>query len=353
MSASESLPVSMTIGLLKPFLRSSLQASRPSMSGRPTSSSTRSRCSPLTTSMPFEAVPAVDDLEFVVQCQLVLQRLAKVLVIVDDENLSRGAHADQLRCWDCCQEPRSLASDLRAETGFVRRPGRGRSTCERDAHARRVARSRARRCRPARTARMVAGSAALSFPCALGRGGPARAQARRRRRHARSGAGAAEVLYRPDRLRRPRTACRCVRSRPTDGWCDAPATATTIARCAIPIRRARSGCGATMGSTTSSSCSATTIGRACAAAAAPSSCMWHGPDTRRPTAALRLRAPITCCALLEWLGRGARRAASARLQQKTPGAFAPGVKEHVPGKWRARVMRRGPMERGPRRKRPQ
>jgi hypothetical protein len=36
------------------------------------------------------------NLEFVVQCQLVLQRFAQLLVVIDDENLPRRGHAEQL-----------------------------------------------------------------------------------------------------------------------------------------------------------------------------------------------------------------------------------------------------------------
>src|SRR5690349_10502148 len=63
----------------------------------------------------------------------------------------------------------------------------------------------------------------LAFPCALGRNG--------RRTNKREGDGATpagvwplrEVLYRPDRVHRPRTAMPVKAIRPQDGWCDAPA----------------------------------------------------------------------------------------------------------------------------------
>lgn len=62
----------------------------------------------------------------------------------------------------------------------------------------------------------------LQFPCALGRGGS--------RVRKREGDGASpigrwsilEVLFRADRLRRPRTALPVRRLREADGWCDAP-----------------------------------------------------------------------------------------------------------------------------------
>ena len=63
----------------------------------------------------------------------------------------------------------------------------------------------------------------LAWPCALGRGG--------RRARKREGDGAtpvgcwrvAGVLYRADRVRRPRTGLPVRPIRPDDGWCDAPA----------------------------------------------------------------------------------------------------------------------------------
>ncbi len=63
----------------------------------------------------------------------------------------------------------------------------------------------------------------LSFPCALGRSGW--------RARKREGDGATPVgqwrmravLYRPDHVRRPRTALAVSAIRPNDGWCDATA----------------------------------------------------------------------------------------------------------------------------------
>ena len=63
----------------------------------------------------------------------------------------------------------------------------------------------------------------LTFPCALGRAGC--------RVRKREGDGATpvglwrmrEVLYRPDRVRRPRTHLPVKAIRPRDGWCDASA----------------------------------------------------------------------------------------------------------------------------------
>jgi L,D-peptidoglycan transpeptidase YkuD (ErfK/YbiS/YcfS/YnhG family) len=62
----------------------------------------------------------------------------------------------------------------------------------------------------------------LAFPCALGRTG--------RRALKREGDGATpvgcwrllQVLYRPDRIRRPATGLPVRQIKPADGWCDAP-----------------------------------------------------------------------------------------------------------------------------------
>lgn len=72
-----------------------------------------------------------------------------------------------------------------------------------------------------RKGRLVAGG--LSAPCALGRSGTTRRK--------REGDGASpvgrfallEVLWRPDRGFRPRTALPARALRPADGWCDDPA----------------------------------------------------------------------------------------------------------------------------------
>ena len=119
----------------------------------------------------------------------------------------------------------------------------------------------------------------------------------------------------PDRVRRPRTApAGAARSAAATAGATRPATATTIARCAIPIRPAPSGCGARTRSTTSWSCWATTSARACAAAAAPSSCTWPGPAMRRPRAASRC-AREHLLRLLERLGPVARVASRVALKK--------------------------------------
>jgi len=77
--------------------------------------------------------------------------------------------------------------------------------------------------RAAASDRGVAASGTLRLPCALGRAGC--------RVHKREGDGATpigrwtmrEVLYRPDRVRRPRTGLPTKPIRTDDGWCDAPA----------------------------------------------------------------------------------------------------------------------------------
>jgi L,D-peptidoglycan transpeptidase YkuD (ErfK/YbiS/YcfS/YnhG family) len=62
----------------------------------------------------------------------------------------------------------------------------------------------------------------LAFPAALGRGG---VRARKREGDGATPRGlwpVIAVLYRPDRLRRPRTALAVAPLRPAGGWCDAP-----------------------------------------------------------------------------------------------------------------------------------
>ena len=85
-SESVSWPVSMMIGDLKPFLRRMRTTSRPSTSGRPTSMITRSICPPLAACTAL--VPAVDGdgVEFLVQRQLLDQRVAQLDVVVDDQD---------------------------------------------------------------------------------------------------------------------------------------------------------------------------------------------------------------------------------------------------------------------------
>jgi L,D-peptidoglycan transpeptidase YkuD (ErfK/YbiS/YcfS/YnhG family) len=63
----------------------------------------------------------------------------------------------------------------------------------------------------------------LKFPCALGRTG---CRARKREGDGATPVGRwriRAVLYRPDRVRRPRTLLPVLPIRPYDGWCDAPA----------------------------------------------------------------------------------------------------------------------------------
>jgi L,D-peptidoglycan transpeptidase YkuD (ErfK/YbiS/YcfS/YnhG family) len=75
--------------------------------------------------------------------------------------------------------------------------------------------------RDSRRGLLVAGP--LVLPCALGRAGPVRAK---REGDGGTPLGRHRVLgayYRPDRMRRPRTALPLRPIRPDDGWCDAPA----------------------------------------------------------------------------------------------------------------------------------
>ena len=105
MSASDTLPVSMTMGLLKPFLRKQL-ARLPAVHVRQADvEHDEIQVLALGDLDALGRGACRENLEFVVQRQLVFQRLAKVLVVVDDENLPCGAHAAQLRLMDCCRGP--------------------------------------------------------------------------------------------------------------------------------------------------------------------------------------------------------------------------------------------------------
>lgn len=88
-------------------------------------------------------------------------------------------------------------------------------------------------------ARATRGSIAYGgrrWPCAMGAGGV--------RAFKREGDGATPfglwplrcVLYRPDRLRRPRTCLPVAALRPQDGWCDAPGDASYNRMVAMPYR---------------------------------------------------------------------------------------------------------------------
>ena len=72
-SESVSWPVSMMIGALKPFLRRMRTASRPSMSGRPTSMMTRSIWPALAACTPLVPVSTAHRLELLVQRELLDQ----------------------------------------------------------------------------------------------------------------------------------------------------------------------------------------------------------------------------------------------------------------------------------------
>jgi L,D-peptidoglycan transpeptidase YkuD (ErfK/YbiS/YcfS/YnhG family) len=81
----------------------------------------------------------------------------------------------------------------------------------------------------------------LCLPCAIGRGG--------RRPKGREGDGITplgrwpvrEVLYRADRMRRPRTALRVRAIRPDDGWCDEPTDRNYNRPVKLPFRRSHEG----------------------------------------------------------------------------------------------------------------
>ena len=90
----------MTIGLLKPFLRSSLHGLAPVHVGQADVeqdeiemlASWRPRC-------PWTAVPAVATSNSSCSASWSFSELAKILVVVDDENLPCGAHAAVLQMW--------------------------------------------------------------------------------------------------------------------------------------------------------------------------------------------------------------------------------------------------------------
>ena len=71
-------PVSMMIGALKPFLRRMRTASRPSMSGRPTSMITRSIWPALAACTPLVPLSTATDFELLVQRELLDQRVAQL-----------------------------------------------------------------------------------------------------------------------------------------------------------------------------------------------------------------------------------------------------------------------------------
>ena len=91
-SESVSWPVSMMIGALKPFLRRMRTASRPSMSGRPTSMITRSIWPPWRACTPLVPVSTAIGLELLVQRELLDQRLAQFGIVVDDQDLAGIRH---------------------------------------------------------------------------------------------------------------------------------------------------------------------------------------------------------------------------------------------------------------------
>src|SRR6185295_2442131 len=96
-SESVLCPVNMMIGALKPFLRRMRTASRPSTSGSPTSMITRSICPALAVCTPLGSVVDRDRLEFLVQRELLDQRLAQLGVVFHDQDLAGIRHSSALR----------------------------------------------------------------------------------------------------------------------------------------------------------------------------------------------------------------------------------------------------------------
>jgi L,D-peptidoglycan transpeptidase YkuD (ErfK/YbiS/YcfS/YnhG family) len=165
---------------------------------------------------------------------------------------------------------------------------------------------------------------ALRFPCALGRGGT---RVRKREGDGATPAGrwrVRSILYRPDRIRHPRTALGVRRLGPGDGWCDAPADRNYNRFVRHPYP-------------------------------ASAEALWRGdglydlvavlaynerPRVKGRGSAIFMHvarpgyAPTEGCIalpqahllrLIERLGRGAVVHIAARDKKKTPGAFAPGV----------------------------
>ena len=91
-SESVSCPVSMMIGALKPPLRKLRTTSRPSVSGKPTSISTRSGESALAAMHALGAGIDRQGFEFLVQRQLLDQRLAQIGVVIHDQDLAGVGH---------------------------------------------------------------------------------------------------------------------------------------------------------------------------------------------------------------------------------------------------------------------
>ena len=87
----------MMIGALKPPLRRSLHRLAPVHVRQPDIQQDQVEVLVLTTSIPFAAVSRGQNVEFLVERQLIVQRLAKVVIVIDDEHLPRCAHAYLLR----------------------------------------------------------------------------------------------------------------------------------------------------------------------------------------------------------------------------------------------------------------
>ena len=138
---------------------------------------------------------------------------------------------------------------------------------------------------------LVLGACTFRVPSAA-----AAAARRKRRATARRpwGAGHGCVLYRADRVRRPRTHLPVRAIRPHDGWCDAPADRNYNR----PVRHPYPASAERLWRPDALYDVVVVLGYndrpACAGAAAPSSCTWQGPDMRRPRAASRWRARISC-----------------------------------------------------------
>ena len=127
------------------------------------------------------------------------------------------------------------------------------------------------------------------------------------------------------RTRRPRTALACIAPFvATTGGATARSTATTIVRSSSPIRQVPSVCGGPTGSTMSSWCSAITMRRACAIAAAPSSCMSRGGDFEADGRLHRAAPSGSSAALVDAAARLRNHHLNLRDIKKGPTLEAPG-----------------------------
>ena len=211
-SESVSWPVSMMIGALKPFLRRMRTASRPSMSGRPTSMMTRSIWPALAACTPLvpESTATASNSSCRASCST--RAVAQLRIIVDDQDFAGVGHRIP-------GLPRGICPG-----GFARSRAFG---SKRASTLQPMGKSSLHTILVRATPRRAAAAAGWSpgrwrLPVALGRGGI--------RANKREGDGGTprgtfrlrRLWWRADRLPRPRTRLPVRRIRPDDGWCEDP-----------------------------------------------------------------------------------------------------------------------------------